>query len=72
MKTVKHPTLAATHEVDDQALADWLAAGWLEGGGDDLASMTLPQLRDLAAERGVDLAGAAKKADVLAALRAGE
>ncbi|REJ34525.1 MAG: hypothetical protein DIU84_07715 [Bacillota bacterium] len=38
---------------------------------DDLEAMTVAQLRALAAERGVDLGQARRKADIIAALRGG-
>lgn len=37
-------------------------------GGDDLSSKTLPELRALAEERGVDLGDATRKADIVAKL----
>ena len=38
---------------------------------DDLEAMTVAQLRTLAAERGVDVSQARRKADIIAALRGG-
>lgn len=29
-ETLHHPTLPSTVDVDDSALADWVAAGWLK------------------------------------------
>lgn len=42
-----------------------------QAGDDGLDDLTIPDLRDLAADRGVELHGATRKADIVAALRGG-
>lgn len=42
-----------------------------KGGDADLSSKTVPELREIAEEQGVDLTGITKKADIIAAIEAG-
>ena len=57
-------------EVDDDTAAALLAqAGNFAPVGDALDAMTVDQLRDLADQKGVDLTGLTKKADIEAAIK---
>lgn len=59
--------------VPDPVAADYIGQGWHEPGtapGDPLDRMTVAQLKAHAAERGIDLAGASRKADMLDRIRA--
>lgn len=43
-----------------------------EGGEVDLESMTVAELKEYAAERGISLSGLTRKADIIAAIRAAQ
>lgn len=62
---------------EDQAVAEKLKAMGLEVKGefkapDPLAAMSVKELTAYAAEKEIDLGGATKKADILAAIKAAE
>lgn len=63
----------ATHVLVDHEGKPIEAVQTGEGdGAADLAVMTVAQLRDLAAERNVDLGDVTKKADIIAAIEAAQ
>ena len=54
--------------VEKKAEGESEPAGEQANGGDDLKSMTVPKLKELAAEEEVDLAGVTLKDDIIAAI----
>jgi hypothetical protein len=75
-------TIKAGEVIDGELAAVAVRAGWAEEmkaeepapasrGGDDLGKLTVAELEALADERGVDLAGVHRKADIIAVLAAG-
>ena len=68
---MQHPTFAdVTFETDDVEAA--VASGWLKPNDEanPLNGKTVAELHDIATERGVDLTGVTRKADIIAALGA--
>lgn len=69
-------------DVEDKAIADAAVATgyfeYVESEGDDndapadISKMTVPQLEAYAAEKGIDLAGASRKAEIIAKIAAAE
>lgn len=55
-------------EVPDDVAAELAARGWATDAPADLASLTVAELRALAAERGVELPDRAPKAELIAVL----
>lgn len=62
---IEHPIIAAYIKTDKLAVEEGADA-------DPLAGMTVAQLKAYAAEMGIDLGAATAKADILAAIKAGE
>jgi hypothetical protein len=75
-------TVAAAEVADDTVAADLIARGWRVWPGteskpaqeatlpEDLTVLTVPQIRELAAQHGVDLGPRGTKADLIDALQA--
>jgi pyruvate/2-oxoglutarate dehydrogenase complex dihydrolipoamide acyltransferase (E2) component len=69
-KLANNPTFEATDPLDHDA--NGKKGGSAPSPEAGLAGLTVPKLRELAAERGVDLDGLTKKGDIIAALELAE
>lgn len=73
MATLTNPKNGAQVTVPDDVADSYVSRGWVRPGTPALAepgldSLTTRQLRDFAAENGVDLTGVKRKLDIIAAI----
>ena len=73
MATLTNPDTKQTVTVPDAVAESYTSQGWVRPGTPapaepGLDSLTIPQLRDLAGENGVDLTGMKRKPEIIAAI----